>query len=423
MTLKRSFNGVAVPLGECIRFKNGKPITPDFPVIPFIEGDGIGKEISTAMRKLIDSSVQAAYGSSRRVAWMEVFAGDNARERFGEDLPADTLSAIKQFKVAIKGPLGTPTGTGRRSLNVALRQHFDLYQCVRPVRYFQGVPSVVKRPQDLNIVIFRENVEDVYAGIEFEMGSEGALRLIALLKELGHEIRPDSGIGIKPMSRFGSKRLVRAAIQYAVNHNLPVVTLVHKGNIQKFTEGAFRKWGYEVAKKEFGDKTVTEAELWDKYDGKMPRGKILINCRITDNMFCELLLKPTRFSVIATMNLTGDFLSDASAAQVGGLGIAPGANIGKNCAIFEATHGTAPDIAGKGLANPCSIVLSGVMMLEYLGWNEAAQLLVNAIERTLKAKAVTGDLARLMKNTKALNTSEFVEALLRRLKRIKSAAH
>lgn len=422
MTEIRSYNGVPVPEGQLFSFSDGKPLTPANPIILYIEGDGIGKEISEVTRQIIDAAVTKAYGTRRRIAWMEVFAGERSKELFGESLPQDTLAAIERFRVAVKGPLATPTGAGIRSLNVALRQRFDLYQCLRPVRYFRGVPSVMKRPQDLNVVIFRENTEDVYAGIEFEMGSAEATKLSATLKELGAEISSDSGIGIKPISRHGSKRLVRAAIEYAIEHNLPTVTLVHKGNIQKFTEGAFRKWGYEVAKEEFGDKTITEEELWSKFDGKVPAGKILINCRITDAMFCELLTKPTRYSVIATMNLNGDYLSDACAAQVGGLGIAPGANIGNEYAIFEATHGTAPDIAGKNLANPCSLILSGVMMLEYLGWTEAALLIEQAIGRTISAKAVTGDLARLMKNTKALKTDEFAKSLLRRIKRQHSAA-
>jgi isocitrate dehydrogenase len=413
----RTYNGVQVPAGEIVAFSDGKPVTPDHPIIPFIAGDGIGCEISVATRKILDAAVSAAYRGKRSIAWFEVFAGEKALGQFGKHLPDDTLSAIRQFGVAIKGPLGTPTGGGIRSLNVTLRQTFDLYRCVRPVRYFKGVPSVVKAPKDLDVVIFRENTEDVYAGIEFQMGSDGARRVISLLGEMGTAVRDDSGVGIKIMSRFGSRRLVRAAIQYAIDHNRKTVTIVHKGNIQKFTEGAFLQWGLELAREEFGDKIVDESELWQKHNGTLPEGKILLNSRIADAMFFELLTRPSKFSVIATMNLNGDYLSDAAAAQVGGLGIAPGANIGDSCAIFEATHGTAPDIAGKNIANPCSLLLSGVMMLDYLGWTEASDMVVTAIERTIKAKCVTGDLARFIKGATALNTDQFADAVVANLPR------
>jgi isocitrate dehydrogenase len=411
----RTLNGVPIPTGETIQFKDGKPVTPKHPIIPFIEGDGIGAEIWGATRKILDMAISVAYGDKRSIAWLEVFAGGTATTKFGEALPADTLAAIQEFGVAIKGPLNTPTGGGMRSLNVALRKHFDLFRCVRPVRWYKGVPSPVVRPQDLDIVIFRENTEDVYSGIDFEVGSPEALRIIALLAELGHTVRDDSGIGVKPISKHCSRRLVRSAIQYAIEHNRKTVTLVHKGNIQKYTEGAFRQWGYELAKEEFGDIIVTEDELWSQHQGNLPEGKILLNDRIADNMFADALLRPTRYSVIATPNLNGDYLSDATAAQVGGLGIAPGANLGETHAIFEATHGTAPDIAGRNLANPCSLLLSAVMMLEYIGWHEAASMVVKAIEKTIAAKTVTGDLARLMSDAKALSTTEFAEAVVANL--------
>lgn len=408
----RLFNGLCPPAGEVIQFKEGKPITPVQPIIPFIEGDGIGPEISDATRLVLDAAVSLAYGSARRINWFEVFAGDKARQQFGKPLPDDTLAALRHFGVSIKGPLNTPTGGGMRSLNVTMRQHFDLYSCVRPVRYFSGVPSVVKRPQDLDVVIFRENAEDVYAGIEFEMGSPLAKKILALLKEEGYEIREDTGVGIKIMSRSGARRLIRAAIQFAIEQQRKVVTIVHKGNIQKFTEGAFLKWGLELAAEEFAEIMVSEDDLWSKHGGNLPEGKILLNHRIADATFFELLTRANKFSVIATMNLNGDYISDAAAAQVGGLGIAPGANIGDNCALFEATHGTAPDIAGKGIANPCSLLLSGVMMLEYLGWTEAAEIATKAVQKTIKARTVTGDLARFMKTSTKLSTSDFAQAVV-----------
>jgi isocitrate dehydrogenase len=408
---KPTFNGIVEPDGEVIKVVDGKTVTPYFPIIPYIEGDGIGPELTNANWQVMDAAVRTAYGESRRIQRYEVFAGDKALAKFGEVLPADTLAAIKHYGVALKGPLSTPTGGGMRSLNVYLRKTFDLYSCVRPVRYFQGVVSVVKRPQDLDIVIFRENIEDVYAGPEFEMGSRVALRIIDLLKEEGYEIRADSGVGIKAMSRFGSRRLVKAAIAYAINAGRKIVTIVHKGNIMKYTEGAFLKWGLEIAAEEFGDIVVSEAELWSKHAGKLPEGKILLNHRIADATFAELLLKPKQFSVIATMNLNGDYLSDATAAQEGGLGLAPGGNIGDGIALFEATGGSALDIAGKGISNPCSLLLSSVMMLEYLGWTEAAAIATKAMEKTIRQKTVTNDLARFMRNGHALNTKDFASAI------------
>lgn len=416
------FNGIAVPRGETIVINDGKPVTPAKPIIPFIEGDGIGPEISSAMRAVVDAAVRTAYGSKRKIVWYEVFAGEKAASRFGKSLPDDTLAAIARFNVAIKGPLNTPTGEGIRSLNVALRKHFDLFQCVRPVRYFKGVPSPMLRPQDLNIVIFRENTEDVYSGIEFQAESEAAKRVIALAGELGETIRPDSGIGIKVISRTGSKRLIRAAIQYAIDHNRDSVTIVHKGNIQKFTEGAFLRWGEELALEEFGDRIVFEKDLWTVHNGNLPEGKILLRSRIADAMFAELLLKPTRYSVVACCNLNGDYLSDAAAGQVGGLGIAPGANIGDHYALFEATHGTAPDIAGQNIANPCSLLLSAVMMLDFLGWTEAGELIIKAIEATIGANHLTKDLAIPAGLSTHLSTTQFGEELVKSVKSLRPKA-
>jgi len=386
---------------------------PDDPVIPRIIGDGIGRDISKATQRMLDAAVEKAYGGRRRIVWFDVCAGEDAFDKYGEWLPEDTLKAIREYVVAIKGPLTTPVGGGIRSLNVALRQILDLYACVRPVRWFQGVPSPVKAPEKLDVVIFRENTEDIYKGIEFKEGSEEALKLIGLLgTEFGKTINPDSGIGIKPISIQGTKRLVRMAIQYAVDHKKPVVTLVHKGNIMKFTEGAFKDWGYEVATQEFREHVVTEAELWDQHGGKMPAGKILVNDRICDAMFQQVLLRPDEYSVIATMNLNGDYLSDACAAQVGGLGLAPGANIGQPIALFEATHGTAPKYADKDMVNPGSLALSGVMMLEHLGWQEAADMVIKGIEGAISAKTVTYDLERQMAGATKVATSAFAEAVV-----------
>ncbi|MEW6237755.1 MAG: isocitrate dehydrogenase (NADP(+)) [Candidatus Omnitrophota bacterium] len=407
------YQKITVPSdGRKIEIINGKLNVPDNPIIPFVEGDGIGPDITRAMKLVLDAAVAKAYNGVKRIVWMEVFAGEKANEIYGDYLPQETLDAFVDFHVAIKGPLTTPIGGGFRSLNVTIRQKLDLYSCVRPVRYFEGVPSPVKEPQKLNVVIYRENSEDLYAGIEWKEGTPDVLKVIRFLnEEMGRNIREDSGIGIKPISVFGSKRLVRAAIRYAIAQKLPSVTLVHKGNIMKFTEGAFRDWGYELAKEEFADDIVTESELWDKHAGIMPNGKILLKDRIADSMFQQVLLRPDEYSVLATPNLNGDYLSDACAAQVGGLGMAPGANIGDETAIFEATHGTAPKYAGMDKVNPGSIILSGVMMLDHLGWGEASKLVNRGIEETIKQKKVTYDLERQMEGAAILKCSEFGKAI------------
>ncbi len=389
---------------------------PDQPIIPYIEGDGIGVDIWPATQKVLDSAVEVAYNGKRKIEWKEILAGEKAFNQTGNWLPTETTDAISEYKVAIKGPLTTPVGGGIRSLNVALRQILDLYACVRPVRWFQGVPAPVKEPNKLDVVIFRENTEDVYAGIEYKQGSDEAKKLIEFLKGLGANIRPDSGIGIKPISVEGSKRLVRRAINYALANNKPSVTLVHKGNIMKFTEGAFKEWGYELAREEFADRVVTEEDLWSKHNGQVPAGKIVLKDRIADAMFQQLLLRPDEYDVIATPNLNGDYLSDACAAQVGGLGLAPGANIGDNAALFEATHGTAPKYAGQDKVNPGSLILSGVMMLEHLGWREAAELVVNAFERTIASKKVTYDLERQMEGAQLMSTSGFANEIVNNMK-------
>ena len=399
--------------GHKIRVVDGKLSVPDDPIIPFIEGDGTGPDIWRAAKMVLDAAVEKAYKGQKKIAWYEVYAGDKAKELYGEVLPEETMEAIREYIVAIKGPLTTPVGGGYRSLNVTMRQKLDLYACVRPVKWYKGVPSPVKRPDLLNIVVFRENTEDVYAGIEWPQGTEENKKLREFLdRELGVKIREDSGIGIKPISIFGTKRLVRKAIQYALDRGRKSVTLMHKGNIMKYTEGAFRDWGYQVAKEEFADVTVTEAELWDKYDGKMPEGKILIKDRIADNMFQQLLTRPAEYDIIATPNLNGDYVSDAAAAQVGGLGMAPGANIGDYVALFEATHGTAPKYAGLDKVNPGSLILSGVMMLQYLGWEEAATLIEEALSATVQQKRVTYDLARQMEGATEIKCSEFGAAIV-----------
>lgn len=406
------YNGIAVPQGEKVRFVNGKPQCPDKPIIPFIEGDGTGPDIWRASKRVLDSAVEKSYGGKRSIAWFEVFAGEKANNEFKEWLPQDTLEAIKEFGVALKGPLTTPVGGGIRSLNVTLRQIFDLYCCVRPVRYFQGVPSPVVAPEKLDIVIFRENTEDVYSGIEYPMGSSEAQKLIQVIESFGKKIRPDSGIGVKPISKFGSQRLIRRAIEYAIEHGRKSVTMVHKGNIMKFTEGAFRDWGYQLAEDEFKDSVINEDKLWKEFEGKLPEKKMMINDRIADSMFQQILLRPDEYSVLATTNLNGDYLSDACAAQVGGLGIAPGANIGDSCAIFEATHGTAPKYADKDVINPGSVILSGAMMLEYLGWTEARDMIYSALAKTIQKKLVTYDFERQMKGATKLKTSEFASAII-----------
>lgn len=394
--------------GESIRIEAGDLVVPSRPIIPFIEGDGTGPDIWRATRRVLDAAVRKAYDGERELAWMEVFAGEKAVETTGEWLPDETLRALTEFKVGIKGPLTTPVGGGIRSLNVTLRQVLDLYACIRPVRYFEGVPSPVKEPQKVDVVIFRENTEDVYAGIEWPAGSEEANRVRSfLVDELGANIREESAIGIKPMSEFGSKRLVAAAIRYAIQRGRSSVTLVHKGNIMKFTEGAFSDWGYEVAREQFADQTAREGEEGD--------GRIVIKDRIADAMFQMLLLRPDEFSVLATPNLNGDYLSDAAAAQVGGLGMAPGANIGDEVALFEATHGTAPKYAGKDMVNPGSLILSGVMMLEHLGWQEAAGLVITGLERAILNRTVTYDLARQMEGATKVSTSGFAEEIVKQM--------
>jgi isocitrate dehydrogenase len=396
--------------GAAITRKNGELVVPDQPIVPFIEGDGTGPDIWRASVRVFDAAVAKAYGGKRRIVWFEVPAGEKAKEQYNEWLPNDTIEAVKAYKIAIKGPLTTPVGGGIRSLNVTLRQVLDLYACVRPVRYFDGTPAPVKRPDLMDVVIFRENTEDVYAGIEWAKGTPQAERVIEFLsKEMGKRIRPDSGIGIKPMSEFGSKRLVRKAILYAIEAKRKTVTLVHKGNIMKFTEGAFRDWGYEVAKAEFRDQIVTEEELWA---GASREGKILINDRIADSVFQQVLTRTADYDVFATPNLNGDYLSDACAAQVGGLGMAPGANMSDEIAFFEATHGTAPKYAGKDVINPSSVILSGQMMLAYLRWNEAADLITHGLEKAIAAKTVTYDLARQMEGATELKTSAFADAII-----------
>jgi isocitrate dehydrogenase len=405
-------------IGHKITVEGERLRVPDDPIIPFIEGDGTGPDIWRASRRVLEGSVEKAYGGKRKIHWFEIYAGEKANKVYGENtwLPNDTLEAIKEFVVAIKGPLTTPVGGGIRSLNVTLRQVLDLFACVRPVKYYDGVPSPMKRPQDLNIVIYRENTEDVYAGIEWREGTPEAKKLIEFLNtQMQKKVRTDSGIGIKPMSAFGSKRLVKKAIQYAIENDRKSVTLVHKGNIMKFTEGAFRDWGYQTAQEEFLDETITETELTEKYGGKVPPSKIVIKDRIADSMFQQLLLRPSEYDVLATPNLNGDYLSDAAAAQVGGLGIAPGGNISYHYAIFEATHGTAPKYAGRDKVNPGSVILSGVMMLQYLGWKEAAQLIEHALQETIRQKIVTYDFARLMEGAKEVKCSEFAEAIVKNM--------
>ena len=408
------FNGVEVPAsGQKTTLSGTSLVVPNNPIIPFIEGDGTGRDIWKASQLVFDAAVEKVSKGSRKVVWYEVFAGEKAFQRFGSWLPDDTLTAIQEFRISIKGPLTTPVGGGIRSLNVTLRQLLDLYACVRPVRYFHGVPSPVKHPEKLNVVVYRENTEDVYAGIEWPAGSPEAQKVIAFLeKELGKKVRPDSGIGIKPISITATKNLVRRAIQYALENNRRSVTLVHKGNIMKYTEGAFRDWGYEVAREEFASRTVTEEEVTTKYDFKVPEGKLLIKDRIADSMLQQILTRPDEYDVIATPNLNGDYLSDACAAQVGGLGIAPGANIGDGYAVFEATHGTAPKYADKDVINPGSVLLSGCMMFEHMGWRDVAKTIEDAFAKTIQQKKVTYDLERLMTGATKLKTSEFARAIV-----------
>ncbi len=396
---------------EMISMENGALKIPDFPVIPFIEGDGTGPDIWAAAVRVLDEAVEKSYGERKKIVWKEVFAGEKGYEKTGSWLPEETVKAFKKHLVGIKGPLTTPVGGGYRSLNVTLRQTLDLYVCLRPVRWFKGVPSPVCHPEQVNMVVFRENTEDVYAGLELEEGTPEAEKLIDFCKkEFTWNIRADSGVGIKPISITGSKRLVRAAINYALKNSRKSVTLVHKGNIQKFTEGAFRKWGYELAKSEFPDKCVT----WEDHGGEVPEGKILIKDVIADIFLQQVLTRPAEFDVIATMNLNGDYISDALAAQVGGIGIAPGGNINYDTghAIFEATHGTAPKYAGQDKVNPGSLILSGHMMLRYMGWTDAADLIIKGLERTISNKTVTYDFARLMDGAKVLKCSEFATEII-----------
>jgi isocitrate dehydrogenase len=456
-----SFNGIEVPAeGQKITVEEGKLNVPDNPVIPYIEGDGTGRDIWKASQRVFDAAVEKAFGGTRKIVWYEIYAGEKCFNQFGEWLTDDSVKAIAEYAVAIKGPLTTPVGGGIRSLNVTLRQVLDLYACVRPVRYFEGVPSPVKHPEKVDVVIFRENTEDVYAGVEFTSGSERAAEIITLLNEkYGYKVRTDSGIGIKPISPTGTKRLVRRAISYALQYNRPTVTLMHKGNIMKFTEGAFRDWGYELAKEEFRDQIVTERETWilDNYDrnnaltaeenAKMIepgfaqmsekqraevvqeveeilaaigathgngawKSKLLIKDRIADSIFQQILIRPDEYDVIATPNLNGDYFSDAAAAQVGGLGMAPGANIGDQAAVFEATHGTAPKYADKDVINPSSVILSGVMMFDHMGWHEVSNLIIQGLTRTIQQKRVTYDLERQTEGATKLKTSEFASAII-----------
>lgn len=396
--------------------QDGTLRVPDRPVIPFIEGDGIGPEIWAATRRVLDGAVEAAYGSQRKIKWMEALAGERARRETGKSLPEETLRAIKDHSVAIKGPLTTPVGKGIRSVNVALRQTLDLYCCLRPVRNIRGVPSPMRHPERVDMVVFRENTEDVYAGIEWEAESKEAREVIDFLKDrIGVHVDKASAIGIKPMSRRASRRLVAKAIQYAIDRDFPSVTLVHKGNIMKYTEGAFMKWGYEVAREMFGDQIIIESDSVLAGDSSRHSGKVVIKDRIADMMFQQVLLHPEAYHVIATPNLNGDYLSDALAAQVGGLGMAPGANIGDTCAVFEATHGTAPKYVGKDVANPVSLILSGVMMLEHMGWKEAASMIERTVQETISDGLVTYDLARQMPGVREVRCSEFAAAVIERM--------
>src|ERR1700693_6279217 len=463
--MKPSYNGRKIPSdGQAIQFDGGKFVIPDQPIIPFIEGDGTGRDIWKASQRVFDAAVQKAYGGKRKIAWFEVFAGEKAFNQYRECLPKDTVDAIRDFRISIKGPLTTPVGGGIRSLNVTLRQVLDLYACVRPVRYLQGVPSPVTHPERMNVIIYRENTEDVYAGIEWKSGTPEVKKLIdflnnEMLKGTKKSVRLDSGVGIKPISPTGTKRLVRRAIQHAIEKGRTVVTLVHKGNIQKFTEGAFRDWGYELATEEFRQQTVTERESWilgnkDKnpnltveqnaamVEPGIERGtegirkaveaevkltldtiyathgngqwkkKILVNDRIADSVFQQVITRADEYQVLATPNLNGDYLSDACAAQIGGLGIAPGANIGDGFGIFEATHGTAPKYADKDVINPSSVMLSGMMMFDFMGWKEVARLIEEGIARTIQQKRVTYDLERMMPGATKMKTSEFASAII-----------
>ena len=408
-----TFEKLEIPKdGEIINGNNGSLSVPDQPIIPVIEGDGIGRDIMKATRRVIDKAVEKAYDTQKKIVWLDIYAGESGHEKYGEWLPQDTLKAIPFFRVALKGPLTTPVGGGFRSLNVSLRQQLDLYACIRPVRHFEGVVTPVQKPGDMDVVIFRENTEDVYAGIEWQQGTDEAKKVINFLKEMGIEIREDSGIGVKPISITGTKRIVRMAIQHAIDHRRESVTMVHKGNIMKYTEGAFRDWGYQLAQEEFSEQVIAESDLWEQYDGEIPEGKIVIKDRIADSMLQQILTRTSEYDVIVTPNLNGDYLSDACAAQVGGIGMAPGANIGDEAALFEATHGTAPKYTDQDVANPSSLILSAVMMLEYIGWQKAADLVIIGIEEAISQKRVTYDLERLMEDATKLHTSEFASAII-----------
>jgi isocitrate dehydrogenase len=413
-----SYRHVKIPeSGQKISVSNDRLLVPDNPILGFVEGDGIGPDITRAALRVWDAAVEKAYGGKRKVHWAELFLGEKAAGIYdGDYFPAETLEAVKELIVAIKGPLTTPVGGGFRSLNVSLRQELDLYACVRPVQYFDGVPSPMRHPEDVDVVIFRENTEDVYSGIEYQSGTPENRKLAKFLREeMGVDFFEDAGLGIKPISPFGSKRLVRKAIQYAIDNGRESVTLVHKGNIMKFTEGAFRNWGYEVAREEFGEQTITEDELWEKYDGVQPEGKVIIKDRIADITFQLMQLRPAEFDVLATMNLNGDYLSDALAAEVGGMGIAPGANMADHVAVFEATHGTAPKYANLDKVNPSSLMFSGCMMFDYIGWREVSALINQAFVKTVAAGIVTYDFARQMDGATEVSTSGFADALIARL--------
>ncbi len=401
-------------MGETIEIReDGSFYVPDCPVIPFIEGDGVGPDIWRASRRVFDAAVEKCYGGGRRIDWVEVYAGEKAFRIMGDWAPEETIETIRKYKVGIKGPLTTPVGEGIRSINVLLRQRLDLYACIRPVKYIPGTPSPLKHPEKVDMVVFRENTEDVYAGLEWQAETPEALRIREFLeKEMGKRIREDSGIGIKPISRFGTKRLVRKAIQYALEHGRKSVTLVHKGNIMKFTEGAFQKWGYELAREEFRDRVITENELLEQKKKGLPEGKVILKDRIADAMFQQILLRPEEYDVLAMPNLNGDYMSDALAAQVGGLGMAPGANIGDQAAVFEATHGSAPRYANQDVINPGSLILSGAMMFEFLGWKEVGERIKNAVAKTISQKIVTYDLARQMRGAKKVRCSEFASAII-----------
>jgi isocitrate dehydrogenase len=412
-----AYQHVQIPdQGTKISVRDGKLVIPNDPIIPFIEGDGIGRDISTATLRIVDAAVEKISRGERVIHWMEIFAGEKADRFYGDYLPQETLDVIREYVVAIKGPLTTPVGGGFRSLNVSIRQLLELYACIRPVRYFKGLPSPLKEPELVDVVIFRENTEDVYAGIEYASGTPEADKLESFLRdELKADVPPKAGLGIKPISRANTRRLVRKAIQYALDRGRKTVTLVHKGNIMKYTEGAFRAWGYELAKEEFGHVTITEDELWEKYGGVQPEGKIVIKDRIADIIFQHLLLRPKEFDVLAAPNLNGDYISDAVAAQVGGVGIAPGANVADFMAVFEATHGTAPKYTDKDMANPGSLLFSAVMMLEYIGWFDVADAITKAYEKTIAQKIMTYDFERQTEGATKVGTSGFAAALIENL--------